>query len=51
MEDLAAVLAFCVDLMKIEFTIWGFTMSFWDILMWSLLAFIVIFLLRGVFGD
>ena len=51
MEDLAAVLAFCVDLMKIPFTIWGFTLSWWDILMWCLLAIIVIFLLAGVLGD
>lgn len=51
MEDLAAVLTLCVDLMKIPFTIWGFTLSWWDILMWFLIASIVIAVLVVFFCD
>ena len=42
MEDLAALMTICVDLMKIPFTIWGFTLSWWEILLYSLIASIVI---------
>ena len=51
MEDLAALMTICVDLMKIPFTIWGFTLSWWDILMWSLIAGIIVALLVVFFCD
>ena len=43
-EDLKAVLDAIVDIMKIEFTIWGFTLSFWGIMLWSMVALIVIWI-------
>lgn len=51
MEDLAALFSANVDLMKIPFTIWGFTLSFWDIFLWSLIASIVLFVLVVFFRD
>lgn len=41
MEDLAAVFQHSASIMQIEFTIYGFTLSFWDILIWSTAALII----------
>ena len=51
MEDLGAVFALMVDLMKIPFTIWGFTLSLWDIMLSVLVGGVVIFLIVGFFND
>ena len=48
MEDLKAVLQAVVDTMKFEFTIWGFTLSFWQIMIWSMIAGVVIWLVLEV---
>lgn len=45
MEDLAATLAAAADLMRLSFTLYGFTFSFWDIMIWSAVAGIVIFVI------
>lgn len=51
MEDLAALITLMVDLMKIPFTIWGFTLSFWDIMLSVLVGGIVIYLIVGFLND
>lgn len=51
MEDFAAMISSVVSIMKFEFTIWGFTLSFWQILMWSLVASVIIILIVGFFNG
>lgn len=51
MEDLAACIKVIVDIMSIEFTIWGFTMSLWGIMVSLLLTSIVIWLVGGYFNG
>lgn len=49
MEDLAALIQTVVDLMRFEFTIWGFTLSFWGILIWSLIAGLIVWAVMRFF--
>ncbi|MCQ4807542.1 hypothetical protein NE626_12030 [Intestinimonas massiliensis] len=51
MEELAAVIALCVNILKMPFTIWGFTLNLWDILIWSLIAGIILWLIVRFFYD
>lgn len=52
MDVLAYVLLFVVDVMKIPFTVWGFTLSLWEIMLYGLIALIVLSLIVGYFdGD
>lgn len=51
MEDLQALITVIVQLMQIQFTIWGFTLSWWDILLCVLIGSVVIFLLGRFFSD
>lgn len=48
MEDFAAMLALPVQLMQIPFTLYGFTLSFWDILLWGMVATVVLWIIWGV---
>ena len=48
MEDFAAMLALPVQLMQIEFTLYGFTLSFWDILLWGMVASVVLWIVWGL---
>lgn len=45
MEDLAATLNAAAEIMRLPFTIYGFTLSFWDIMIWSVVAGIIVFLI------
>ena len=47
MEDFAAMLGGVVNVMKFNFTVWGYTLSFWEILLWSLGAALAIWLIVG----
>lgn len=51
MEDLAAVISLMVDILKISFTIWGFTLSLWDIMLSLLVGGVVIYLVMGFLND
>ena len=51
MEDFAAVITYCVNIMKVPFTIWGFTLNLWDILIWSIVAGIIIYLIVRFFHE
>ena len=51
-DDFAALIAATVDIFKIPFTIFGFTISFWQIFLFSAFAGIVAWIIREVFlGD
>lgn len=49
MEGLAEIILGSRNLMDIPLEIWGFTFSFWDVLLWSIVVGIVIFLLVRFF--
>lgn len=49
MDAFGALVQAVVQIMKLPFTIWGFTLNFWDIMIWSLIAGIVIYLIVRFF--
>ena len=49
MSDFAAMIQAVVQLMQMPFTLWGFTLNFWDIMIWSLIAGIIIYLIVRFF--
>lgn len=49
MEDFAAMIQAVVDLMRFEFTIWGFTLTFWGILLWSMIAGLIVWAVMRFF--
>ena len=49
MDDFAAMLSLAVQLMQVELTLYGFTFSFWQVLLWSMVAVVVVFLVWGFF--
>lgn len=51
MEDLQALIQVIVQIMQIQFTIWGFTLSFWGIMLSLLVGGIVITLIVRFFND
>ena len=48
MEQFAAVCTAVLDLFRHKFTLYGFTISYWDVLIWSLVAGIVISFIKGL---
>jgi fatty acid desaturase len=44
-EELQAVIQVMVQIMQIPFTIWGFTLSFWDIMLALIIGGVVIYLI------
>lgn len=51
MEAFGKILSATVDLMKLEFTVYGFTFSWWQIFIWSACAAIVVWVLFTLWGD
>jgi len=51
MEDLQAFLLAPVKIMQVPFTIWGFTLNYWDIFIYSLLFTVVLVLIVRYFND
>lgn len=49
MEDFAAMLSTAMKLLQIEFTIWGFAFSYWQIMLFGMAASIIIWFLWEVF--
>lgn len=50
MEDLKALFDACVELMQVPFTIYGFTLSWWDIWIWSMIAGLILwFIVRFLY--
>lgn len=51
MEDFKALVQATVQIMQIPFTVWGFTLNFWDIMLWSLIAGIIFVLIVRFFNE
>lgn len=51
MEDFAAVVQSTIQVMQIPFTLWGFTLNFWDIMIWTLIAGIILTLIVRFFNE
>ena len=51
LSDFGAFLDVFVQLLSIEFTIYGFTFSFWQILLFNIAAGIVVWILMKLFLD
>lgn len=51
MEVLQSWLSAVLAILKIELTLYGFTFSFWDVFLWTLVAGLVIAFLGGLFGG
>lgn len=45
MEDIQALIEIMVRIMRMPFTIWGFTLNFWDIMLCLLIGSIIIYLI------
>lgn len=41
MDNFSAVLSGAYELLNIDMTLFGFTFSYWDVLIWSLIVIIV----------
>ena len=51
-EDIGAMISTTVDILKIEFTLYGFTFSLWQILLFNLVGGLVIWVIVEVLlGD
>lgn len=51
MEDVAALVNVLVSIMKFPMEIWGFALSFWDIMISLLVGGLVITWIVGFFND
>ena len=52
MEVLQSWLSSVLDVFQVPITIFGFTFSFWDVFLWSIVAGLVLTFLGGLFnGD
>ena len=51
MEALGVMIQLIVDIMKIPFTVWDFTLSLWEIMLSLMVGSIVIYLIVGFFND
>lgn len=49
MEDFAALISTARSLMGFPLTLFGFTFSFWDIFIWSIIAGVVIYVIVRLF--
>lgn len=49
MEDVRLLIQTVVQIMKLPFTIWGFTLNFWDIMLCLLIGGIIIYLIVRFF--
>lgn len=51
MEFIAKFFGAILDGFKIEFTIYGFTFSFWDVFIWTALAALLISAILDIFDN
>lgn len=51
MEDVKAMIDVLVEILQIPFTIWGFTLSFWEIMLALIIGSIVIGLVWGFLTE
>ncbi len=51
MEDMKAVISATLAVFKVEFTIFGFTLSMWDVFLWSIVAGLILAFIGGLFSH
>lgn len=51
MEDLKVLIGVIVDIMKFPMEIWGFTLSFWGIMLTLMAGSIIIWLIARFFDE
>lgn len=51
MDQIVSILNSAQDLMKIQFTLYGFTLSYWDVMIYGMIAAIVGGLIVKFFLD
>lgn len=51
METLQAWFSAVLAVFQVEFTLYGFTFSLWDVFLWSLVAGLVFAFIGGIFND
>lgn len=51
MENVAALISHTVAIFDIDFTLYGFTMSMWDIFKWTFVAGVILYFLGRIFND
>lgn len=51
MESLIALINMCIEFMKTEITVYGFTFSFWGIFIFTIVASIAAYVVGGIFFD
>ena len=51
MEFFAAVISGAVNIMKIDFSLYGFTFNFWQIFLWNIVAGIVLWIIFNLWGG
>lgn len=51
MQDLKSLIDVMVSIMKFEFTIWGYDLSFWNIMLSLIIGSIIIWILGRFFNG
>ncbi len=51
MSDFEAMISATLNLFKLEFTIYGFTFSFWNVLLFAVVAGLVLRFIGGLFDE
>lgn len=52
MEEFTAIVTAVLDLFRHKFMLYGFSISYWDVLVWCLIAGIIISFIKGLLtGD
>lgn len=51
MDALQALISVVVNLMKIEFTVWDFTLSWWEIMLYGMIVSIALYLIVRFLDD
>lgn len=51
MEVFQSLFSSTISVMKVEFTLMGFTFSMWDVFLWTFVAGILIWFIGGFFSD
>lgn len=51
MEDLAVMISGFLQVMKFEMTLWGFTVSWWQIALFGMVASVILYVIGGFFNG
>lgn len=51
MDDLQTIFQATMDLFQQDFTLYGFTFSWWNVLLWVVVASLILRFIGRIFGD